>query len=647
MLLERWMLTAMRTKILAVPVVALLATSLIWGQDQLPQPQGAPGAEQGDSPENGVARISFVQGNVSVRQGSSAEQTAAAINGPLMKDGAVITGENSQAEIQLDAINFLRVAPGSEVRFGDLQYHRYPIQIALGTATYRMLRDSDAEIEISLPAVAVRPTRAGSYRITVQPDGQGQITALSGEAEVYSAKGSQNLSAGQMMMVRGTEDNPEFQIVAAPGQDDFDRFNDRRDADLNRAVSPRYVSPDIYGTEQLDANGTWTNDPAYGNVWVPRVDPGWAPYRDGRWVYEPYYGWTWVSSDPWGWAPYHYGSWYQGAYGWAWYPGPFVGRHYWRPALVGFFGWGGGVGVGVGFGYANVGWVPLAPHEIYRPWYGRSGVNIVANVNVVNTYRNARFEHAITSVHSGDFGRGAIRNDNFVRPSMSEIARGGAVRGALPLTPARDSFRMSDRAVNTQGMPRTNQSERFFSRGSSSVAAGNRGQVIGGQSNGGQSNAGQSNGWRRLDGPSSSNGQTANGQISGRTSNNFGNRSPQVGGAQGNVTPGNSSTRSGGWQRLDTPTGQSGYRGTVSGQSAPATNTYRQPSAQPAGQRQVAPQQPVRISPSIVRDRGTSGGSRTDVHGGFGGAHPSGGGGGGGRPSGGGNGGGHSSNHGR
>src|ERR1700719_407854 len=164
--------TAVKTKILAMPILALLAAP-IWGQDV--------GADQGDSPENGVARISFVQGNVSVRQGSSGEQTAAAVNGPLMKDGALITGEVSQAEVQLDAVNFLRVAPGSEERFGDLQYHRCPVQIAVGTATYRMMRDSDAEIELSLPAVAVRPTRAGTYRITVLPDGQGEITVLAGE----------------------------------------------------------------------------------------------------------------------------------------------------------------------------------------------------------------------------------------------------------------------------------------------------------------------------------------------------------------------------------------------------------------------------------------------------------------------------------
>jgi hypothetical protein len=288
------MVTAMKNKIVAMPILALIAataaTVAMWAQDpqaappQGQQAQGQSGPDQGDSPENGVARISFVQGNVSVRQDSNGDQTAAVVNGPLLKDGALITGENSQAEIQFDAVNLLRVAPGSEVRLGDLQYHRYPVQIAVGTATYRMLRDSDAEIEISLPAVAVRPTRAGAVRITVQPDGQSEITVLAGEAEVYSARGSQNVSAGQMMMVRGTEADPEFQVVAAPAQDEWDRFNDRRDAGLNRAVSPRYVSPDVYGTEELDANGTWTYDPSYGNVWVPRVEVGWAPYRTGRWV---------------------------------------------------------------------------------------------------------------------------------------------------------------------------------------------------------------------------------------------------------------------------------------------------------------------------------------------------------------------------
>ena len=80
-----------------------------------------------------------------------------------------------------------------------------------------------------------------------------------------------------------------------------------------------------------------------------------------------YYGPTWIAAEPWGWAPYHYGRWFFApTVGWAWTPGPRFAHPVWSPALVAFFGYGGGVGVGVGFG--NVGWVPLAPGESYRPW---------------------------------------------------------------------------------------------------------------------------------------------------------------------------------------------------------------------------------------------------------------------------------------
>src|SRR5207248_2698328 len=82
-----------------------------------------------------------------------------------------------------------------------------------------------------------------------------------------------------------------------------------------------------------------------------------------------FYGWTWVSYDPWGWAPYHYGRWFHSGFGWAWYPGPIYGRHYWSPALVAFFGF--GHGGGFGFGFGNVGWVPLAPFEPFHAWWGR------------------------------------------------------------------------------------------------------------------------------------------------------------------------------------------------------------------------------------------------------------------------------------
>jgi hypothetical protein len=710
LLLWGWMVRAM-TRLLLGLVFAMTWIGSIWAQapqQQFPVPQGqvqglppgqAPPGQvppgqleaNGDAPEHGVARLSVVEGNVSVRQADNNEQSAAAVNGPLMKDDLVVTGENSRAEVQFDANNFVRVAPGSEVRFGEVQYHNYAIQVAAGTATYRVLHDSDAQVEISLPQVSARPTRQGAYRVTVMPDGTSSITVLQGEGEVYSSKGSEKITVGQTMMVRGSENDPEFQTVNSPALDEWDHWNEQRDQQLQRAVSPRYVSPDVYGTEDLDPYGSWQYDQQYGNVWIPRVGPDWAPYREGRWVWQPFYGWTWVSTDPWGWAPYHYGRWFYGGRGWAWYPGPIAAHYYYRPALVGFFGWGTGFGssIGFGFGYANVGWVPLAPYEVYRPWYGRgfynvrggaivNNVRIVNNVNVTNVYRNAGLGRGITSVRSGDFGHGAIHGGNFVRASMTDVARGGEIRGAMPIAPSRDSFRMSDRSVATRGMPSVNQNAQFFSRSNPSrsnpvngantfrgdangVRNENRINVGGGAVNSPRTNQG----WRRLDNPG---GQSVQ--------NGSANRSDL--GAQ---------NQNRGWQRLDTPNNsQNGFRGneiqnnriqgsqnpqiqnnqprqlerngqpprqTYSQQERPAQNYTQQPrnfQPQPAPQ-----QQSVRISPPIVRERGSSGGG-PDVHGGFGGAHAGGGGGGSSRPSGGnsggggshgGNSGGHSNSNGR
>jgi len=214
----------------------------------------------------------------------------------------------------------------------------------------------------------MRPKVRGSYRITLRPEATVELTVRAGEADVFSPNGSEVLRYGQTMLARGGPGDTEFQIVAAAQGDEFDRWNSDRDRDLDKSVSARYVSPDVPGTEELDANGDWVYDEPYGYVWAPRVAPGWAPYRVGRWGWEDYYGWTWISGDPWGWAPYHYGRWYSGPRGWMWYPGAIGSRHYWHPALVGFFGWGGG-GYG-SFGFGNVGWVPLAPHETFRPWYG-------------------------------------------------------------------------------------------------------------------------------------------------------------------------------------------------------------------------------------------------------------------------------------
>ncbi len=321
-------------------------------------------------PGRAVARISILNGDVSVRRGDSGDVVAAALNAPLMADDRLLTSSSSRAEVQLDSSNMIRIGPNAEVRFAAMDVKSFQIQIAAGTVTFRTLRATQALVEVDTPSVAVRPMRPGAYRVTVHEDGTSEITVRSGEAEIDSPRGGERLEAGQTMDARGPASDPEFQVVQAAPFDAFDRWNDDRDRYIENSQSARHVSPNISGAEDLDQNGQWVNDPNYGSVWQPTVGPDWAPYQNGRWVWEDYYGWTWVSADPWGWAPYHYGRWFWGTGGWAWYPGPIVANPFWAPAYVGFFGFGGGLGVGVGFGFGGVGWVALAPFEVFHPWWG-------------------------------------------------------------------------------------------------------------------------------------------------------------------------------------------------------------------------------------------------------------------------------------
>jgi hypothetical protein len=104
----------------------------------------------------------------------------------------------------------------------------------------------------------------------------------------------------------------------------------------------------------LNAHGSWINNSAYGEVWVPNaneVGADFTPYvSGGHWVYGDDY--LWVSDYDWGWVPFHYGRWaYAGDLGsWAWVPG----REY-APAWVDWR---------VGDEY--VGWAPTAPTYIWR-----------------------------------------------------------------------------------------------------------------------------------------------------------------------------------------------------------------------------------------------------------------------------------------
>jgi hypothetical protein len=630
----------------------LLATSAVLVGQQLPPlqqpgfgqpPQQQPGPpEPQDQPGQPVARLGVINGDASVRRGDSGNWVAAALNVPLMAGDSFSVAPGGSAEMQLDYADFLRIGGDSEIRISQLDNGRQQVQVSRGLVTWRVLRDANVAIpgsniqsEISTPAVAIHPQRLSEVRVEVAADGATRIIVRRGDAEVSTPRGAERIHEGNMMLVRGSPDDPEYQVVNAPARDGWDGFNDQRDSYLERAQSNKFVSPDINGAEDLDAYGRWGYDPNYGNVWTPNVPPAWAPYQNGQWVWEDYYGWTWIDYDPWGWAPFHYGSWYfRTGLGWSWFPGQRSGRYWYHPAMVGFFGFG-GAGFGVGFGFGNVGWVALAPFELFRPWYGpgwfghgalaggRFGmVNSVArNTNLMVGFRNAWVANGVTAVSAQDFQRGAFRNQ--IAVNRAQLLQVSMVRGALPVTPTASNLRFTDRPVSASAIPRNEaNNQRFFSRMPAAAAAAQRtsftqqqaavrsamGGAVGGAAGSGERQAAPAgSGWQRFGEPSQS------GAAAGAQPRNL----------QPSGNPSGGANAGAGWDRFGSPQRSAAPQ---QGQARLPTVYYGSPSSYQSSSGQS---RALQVAPPIVEQREAAAPSYRSVpqgsRGGGGGGHAGGG----------------------
>ncbi len=259
-------------------------------------------------------------------------------------------------------------------------------------------------------------------------------------------------------------------------QDDFGQWlvselgfgrGDDRYARLDRPAY-RYVSPDLTGADELDANGRWEDSGDYGAVWIPlRVAVDWAPYRHGRWTWTRHWGWTWVDDLPWGYATSHYGRWVHWRGRWCWAPGQRVVRPVFAPALVAWVG-GGSVSVGVQIGSRwapPVAWVPLAPREVFVPWYRHSPQYVrrfnpdPVTVQRPETYvhRNRQVPGAVSSlVVSADTplrdARPSPVRDERVLRELTPLPLGPAHQGPLPVRAAQTQDDWRDRG-NPRGRP--------------------------------------------------------------------------------------------------------------------------------------------------------------------------------------------------
>jgi hypothetical protein len=405
----------------------------------------------------GVARISLCDDGVTIRRGNSSDWLEGSINTPLVQGDTLATWRSARTEIQLDSRNIFRLGEDSRILFSELSDKQFSLTLEHGTLTYNKLSDDRVNVHIETPFVIVQPTTHGMLRIEVGFDGKTVITTRRGKANIIAEMETATLHQGETMTVWVvSNDEIKSELTATPPKDTWDHWNEKREKRLRTSHSRQHVSQDIYGVEDLDRYGNWRYVAGYGYSWYPNVNINWSPYRHGRWVWLDHYGWSWVGYESWGWAPYHYGRWhYHKHRGWGWNPGRIYRRHYWRPALVAFFGHNRSGSFSANFGFGSIGWVPLAPREPYYAWYGsrlnhrsdrhrrhrnyarngRTNRTIVINnsTNIYDVYRNSRARNGVTMVDVQHFARGQVRNAR--SPHHEELRRTRLLRGRIPVTP--------------------------------------------------------------------------------------------------------------------------------------------------------------------------------------------------------------------
>ena len=279
-----------------------------------------------------LVRLSFVQGQVSILQGSTTQFGQAQANMPLFAGNTLSTGENGQAEIEFTDGSVARLTPQSQLRLtrlpgADARSGVTELVMLSGLGYFELNTADGQHYTVHYNAAIAQPAENSIFRIDL--DNAPDLAVFAGSVRTQ-AEGSfdETVSEGHSLHFAG-DDVSNFTAATSIQSDTWDQWNQDRDnliaQQAQQQTSARETSgaSNEPGWDDLDAAGDWYPVEGYGNVWVPGDVPnGWDPYSSGYWANYPGWGETWISGYSWGWLPYHCGAWnYWNSMGWGWVPG--------------------------------------------------------------------------------------------------------------------------------------------------------------------------------------------------------------------------------------------------------------------------------------------------------------------------------------
>jgi hypothetical protein len=396
-------------------------------------------AEEGEE-EILVGRIAHLQGKLLRYIDEEKDWVLTVKDSPFGLEDALYSGEDSSAEFIMPNGTWLRVGENTQIQLIALNADATTIDLASGLSRFYN-KSADTLIKVTTPFGYVVAPGGSAFDLYVGDESL-EVIAISGAVDFihYGSKAKYQVRDRSSSIIAG-----EFETYRGNGAVDaeWDDWNAERDKvwddRLRRSEYSAQFLPEALREESyaLEDNGQWERvhyEGEYRDMWRPsRVDPDWRPFTTGRWTV--YYGDNcWIPDEDFGYVTHHYGSWVYVDSFRAWYWMPPVARFVVdTPGIFIGFGWFPGR-VGWIHSGPSIGWVPLAPREVYygsRHWGHRtvvvkpsSGINININIG------GYRYINDAVVVHRDHFYRGSRYTQVYER----DISRDVIVNNYRPTT---------------------------------------------------------------------------------------------------------------------------------------------------------------------------------------------------------------------
>jgi len=406
---------------------------------------GVSARAQDSPPTTRAARLTYLQGTVTVDQADNTAGVPAQLNLPLLAGVRLATGADGQAEVEFEDGSVVRLTPNSVLSLDKLAVEPAATGETVGAFTtglsllqglaylelratpqYRYTLDAGGDVLSPVENTTVRVSFDEPPAIFAVLDGAARVERQSGAG---GGGPEREVRAGESL--RGDPGGAAaYSITPEITEDSWDQWNEDRDqsavseAGARTAVRDNYAGAQGYGWSDLDANGSWYDVPGQGPIWQPQLalaDASFDPYGNGAWAWYPGTGYLWASGYSWGWTPYRCGSWsYFNSFGWGWAPG----------AGCGGFGWG-----FIGGGHpVNIGLFPRGYRPIRVPIAGQGPVRPLLPVRATTAVQPAQPVQrsvASTVVQAGPRRIGGVTVEPIEPVGSGFTARSGTVGSSL------------------------------------------------------------------------------------------------------------------------------------------------------------------------------------------------------------------------